>query len=464
MNSNLDAGTNSSASPWETLERIFRGRAWRNGQADYEQKRRDCCWNRRNFSRFPHYIVRAHSADDVVTAVNFAREHDLPISLRSGGHSFSGSFLRDSGILLDMSALRTLEVDPNRQRAIVGPGVTSLELSRALARYGLAFPTGHSGTVGLGGFLLGGGLGINFGDWGPMSAFQITALDLVTPDGRLLHASAEEHSDLFWAARGGGPCLFFAAVSFELNCPALPGTITARSLRLPLERLADALRAITESPPSRRLQVMLAIVPAEHADSSRSPHEVAITTLAFAEDAAAATALHTPAITLLRRWASAEPSEEQATGFDALHQHGDAVFSADRYAADNILTDRPEEAARILISHLARLPSPATLPLLIWRGTPTLPAAAYSAQGQWYFSTYARWSGAGDDNDNLSWLRELYDELKPIAAQCYINEFDLEHRSHEVSRCFSPSSWRRLQELKQRYDPQGVFQGLPLDG
>ena len=164
----------------------------------------DACWNRRDFDRVPDCIVRARSVADVVHTVDFARGHRLSISVRGSGHSYSGCFLRDDGILLDVSALDAVEVDAAAQRATVQPGATSRTLNSALAPHGLAFPTGHGGNVGIGGFLLGGGLGVNFRAWGAMSAFSVHAVDLVDAHGRQLHADAVHNPELFWAARGGG--------------------------------------------------------------------------------------------------------------------------------------------------------------------------------------------------------------------------------------------------------------------
>ncbi|WP_408952129.1 FAD-binding oxidoreductase [Lysobacter sp. Hz 25] len=428
------------------------------GEPGYDAWRRQACWNEREVSRRPDYIVRARSIDDVVAAIQACREQGLVLALRSGGHSFANAFIRQHGVLLDLSALRTLVVDPDCQRATIGPGVTSRDLSCALASHGLGFATGHSGSVGLGGFLLGGGLGINFANWGPMSAFHVRSLEVVTADGVLRHASAEENPDLFWAARGGGPMLFFAAVSFELECHALPAVITVRSLRLPLMKLANVLRWVEVAAPNPRLQVMLAVIPCENNASQKTPsQELALTTVAFAENEKIAHSLHASVIDRLLPWALGPASEEQATDFAALHDHGDATFGVGRYLADNILTDQPERAAEILLAHLPMLPSPATLPLFIWRGSPYLPDAAFSARGHWYFSTYARWRDASEDDVNQQWIRSLYDDLQPVATHSYINEFDLEYRSREVSRCFSNAGWQRLRELKRRHDPAGVF-------
>ncbi|MBV7515719.1 FAD-binding oxidoreductase [Pseudomonas sp. PDM25] len=429
-------------------------------QAQYGKWHRQSHWNGREFLRFPDFIVKASSEYDVVVTVRFARRMGLAVCVRSGGHSFSGAFLREGGILLDVSQLRQLEFDQKTLQLVSGPGVTSYELSQELAQFGFGFPTGHAGNVGVGGFLLGGGLGINFGTWGPMSAFNIIALDVVTADGELKHVNSDENEDLFWAARGGGPGLFFVVVRFHLTCMLLPAEITTRSLRLPFSRLSSVLSEIERINPDRKLQLMLAVVPTDHLHSDADyGREVILNTIAFADNPAHASALHESVIGRLEE--SASP--EQATSFEAIHRQGDDTFAIGRYRTDNILTDRPEDAVRILASHLSRQPSPQSLPLFIWRGTPELPDAAFSATGMFYFSTYARWSEAKDDDVNRQWLISLYNELQAISSNCYINEFDLEARSSEVKRCFSEHGWRRLRELKCLYDPDNIFHDVYLE-
>ena len=433
-------------------------------QAQYDDWHRQSQWNERRSQRFPDIIVRVKSVDDVVATVRYAGRMGLTIGVRSGGNSFPGAFLRNKGLLLDVSALRQLDFDVKTAQATIGPGVSSEALSRKLAPFGYGFPTGHAGNVGMAGFLLGGGLGINFGAWGGMGAFNIVALDVVTADGQLKHLSATENQDLYWAARGAGPGLFFAVVRFYLQCMPLPAVITTRSLRLHFSHLGTALTEIARVNPDRNLQLMLAVIPANQADRAEDfGREVMLTSIAFADSPDRATALHTAVIERLAPFAIEHAGAEQSTSFEAMHSQGKETFSSGRYRVDNILTDRPEDAVGILASHLPLQPSPDTLPLFIWRGAPTLADAAFSATGSFYFSTYARWYHEQDDEANKQWLIALYDELQAVAANCYINEFDLEVRSSEVNRCFSENAWQRLCELRRLHDPATVFHDFYLE-
>ncbi|QQP95395.1 FAD-binding oxidoreductase [Lysobacter enzymogenes] len=171
------------ADDFRTFPRQLDGKARSRHHAEYAGWHRSACWNGRRFDRFPEYIVRAQSLDDVAHSIDFARAHGLSVSVRGSGHSYAGCFLRDAGLLLDLSALDRIEIDAEAGTASVQPGVGARRLSAALAPHGLAFPTGHGGEVGLSGFLLGGGLGINFRAWGDISAFSVRAVDLIDADG-----------------------------------------------------------------------------------------------------------------------------------------------------------------------------------------------------------------------------------------------------------------------------------------
>ncbi|MFD4838956.1 FAD-binding oxidoreductase [Achromobacter sp. NPDC058515] len=433
------------------------GRVRSRHHPEYADWHKQTTWNGRSFARYPAYIVKACSEADVVQAVEFARSRRLRISVRGGGHSYSGCFLREGGILLDLSALREISIDTSARRAIVQPGVTSRELSVRLARDNLAFPTGHGSEVAISGFLLGGGLGINCAAWGGMSVFNIKALDVVTADGRVRHISADSEPDLFWAARGGGPALFFAVIRFHLACQPLPRAITSNMYRAPFHKLPSLLTAIRQIQPPAQLQVMLAVIPGGGADQGR---DVLLNTIAFADSTTHAKALHGALVSRLPgEWLTAI-AEDEPSGFESIYKQSDAMLVSKRYRTDNILTDDAEDAIAILARHLPLQPSAASVPLIVWRGAPTYPDAAYSARGQFFLSTYAQWNDAEDDDINRTWLKGLYDDLAAVASGCYINEFDIETRAAELERCFAPENWRRIGELRRRYDPDGVFQDV----
>ncbi|WP_157753741.1 FAD-binding oxidoreductase [Lysobacter capsici] len=453
-----------SADDFRIFPRSLDGKARSRHHPEYAGWHRDLSWNGRGFDRYPEYIVRAESIADVVHSIDFARRHGLPVSVRGSGHSYAGCFLRNTGILLDLSALRDIQIDPDRRSAQVQPGVSSRQLSAALARHGLAFPTGHGGEVGLSGFLLGGGLGINFRAWGGMSTFNVRAIDLVTADGEVLHADAHENPELLWAARGGGPGLFFVVTRFHLDCWPLPGCITSNTYLAKFSDLPRLLARIEQAQPDPSLQVMLAIVPqTDDRAAEECGRQVMLNTIAFADSPTHARALQASLSEHVSAGLIRAVEVDQPSDFESIYRRGDAMLVSRRYRTDNILTDRGEDAVAILAAHLPSQPSPATLPLLIWRGASSWSDAAWSASGRWFFSTYAQWNEVADDEVNRGWLKSLYDELATVASGSYINEFDLEERSGSAHRCYSAESWSRLRRLRRQYDPHGVFHDVSMD-
>lgn len=449
--------TVTSADDFRTFPLKIKGRVRSRHHPEYAGWHRRLAWNGRSFERYPEYIVKVGCEADIVQAINFARTHRMRISVRGGGHSYSGSFLREGGILLDLSALQEISVDAAKRRAAIEPGVTSHQLSERLATHGLAFPTGHGSDVALSGFLLGGGLGINCAAWGGMSVFNVLALDVVTADGRVRHLSPDSEPDLFWAARGGGPTTFFVVTRFYVACHPLPHTITGNTYRVPFGKLGPLLTQIERIDPAPALQTMLAVIPCDTATATEYRRECVLSTIAFAENAPQASTLHAALVSKLPVDWLIPVEEGVASGFEVIYRQSDAMMTAKRYRTDNILTDRAEDAVRILASHLPYQPSPATVSLFIWRGTRTFPDASYSARGKFFLSTYAQWNDAVDDEANSTWLKCLYDELATVASGHYINEFDIETRAADIARCFSTDSWRRLCELRRHYDPEGVF-------
>jgi len=156
-----------------------------------------------NVDRRPAVIVRPADASEVAYIVSLARESRLELAVRSGGHSSAGHGVSEGGIVLDLSLMKALEIDPDRRVAWAESGLTAGEVTSALGAHGLAVGFGDTGSVGIGGLTLGGGVGYLVRKHG-LTIDDLLAADIVTADGRLLRADAEHHSDLFWAIRGGG--------------------------------------------------------------------------------------------------------------------------------------------------------------------------------------------------------------------------------------------------------------------
>ncbi len=196
------------------------------GVDGYEAARRAAVWNSIVPQRFPDVIVQACDAEDVVSAVRYARAQGHRIGVRSGGHSWNASHLRDGGMLLDVSRLDHCRVDTDAMIAHVGPGMIASTFANDLDAQGLFFPSGHCEGIRLGGYLLQGGYGWNSKVVGP-ACESVLGLEVVTADGDTLYCDPHHHPDLYWAARGSGPGFFGVVTSFTLRLhrrPAVLGT------------------------------------------------------------------------------------------------------------------------------------------------------------------------------------------------------------------------------------------------
>jgi FAD/FMN-containing dehydrogenase len=182
------------------------------GDDDYEAAR--SVWNGA-YDRHPALIVRCLDAADVITAVTFAREHHLLVSVRSGGHSMVGYGTNDGGMVIDLSRMKAITIDPLQRTARIEPGLTWAEVAQAAHPHGLALTSGDTGSIGVGGLLLGGGMGWMVRKYG-LTIDHLRAVELVTADGQFLRASAGEHADLFWGLRGGGGN-FGVVTAFEVD-------------------------------------------------------------------------------------------------------------------------------------------------------------------------------------------------------------------------------------------------------
>ncbi|MCR3848434.1 GNAT family N-acetyltransferase, partial [Pseudomonas aeruginosa] len=319
-------------------------------------------WNKRDFGRAPRALVLAEGDLHIVSAINFARNHGLKLCTKTGGHSYAGTFMQQDTLLIDLSKLDNLRVDPHECKVVAQPGVTSKQLSQSLYEYGLAFPTGHARNVTLGGFLLGGGLGINCNSWGGMSVFNVDALDLVTADGVCRHVNANCEPELYWAARGAGPQSFFVVTRFYLSCYKHPKTICSSSYTLTLDQVPTVMECLEQINPPSNIQIMLAI-----AANTSGDHNAMLNFLIYTDEKEESISLRKHLISQVGN--TLEPVEEdRVIGFEDIYKQSDEMLTCSRYRTDNVLTDRVRESLSVLYRHIALPHSIKTVTLIVWRG------------------------------------------------------------------------------------------------
>jgi FAD/FMN-containing dehydrogenase len=438
---------------------------WR-GDPSYEQLRRDMLWNALKPNRFPEAIVRAASDHDVVAAVRLARARGLQVAVRSGGHSWIGSPLREGTILVDLSARRAVHVEEAASSATLEPAVTAAELADTLARHRLAFPVGHCGSVGMGGYLLSGGLGWNSGAWGPACA-SVLAVDVVTADGELVHADDDNHAELLWAARGAGPGFPGVVTRFHVALQPIPEVITTTTHVYDFDDLDElapwASRVAASLPLTVEMTVMLTEAGADlPADPARRVAVITATAFAGSTDEAVQSLapLHASPIghrVLARR-------DNLPTPYEVLFQDfGGRWREGCRFASDNVWTDGDfTDTLLPLRTPLLEAPSPASFAFAgMSPDAPPeeeeLPDMAFSMYARTFVACYAMWQDAAADDANLAWLPTAMAALDGSAAGYYVAEADLQADASRASRSFSAPTWERLQHLRDRVDPDDVF-------
>jgi FAD/FMN-containing dehydrogenase len=440
---------------------------WR-GDAGYEATRQSMLWNALKPARYPEAIISAASAADVVAAVELARSRGLQVAVRGGGHSWVGSPLRDGTVLIDLSSLGELAIDEAARTAAVQPAVTSSKLAEALAARGLAFPVGHCPSVGISGFLLSGGLGWNSGAWGP-ACISLQAIDVVTPNGELVHADEEQNAELLWAARGAGPGFPGVVTRFHLALQPLPRAITSSTYVYALSELEpvaeSASEVVNSLPPTVELTLLIAPAPPE-VEAGPEGRVLIVAATAFedsAEEAAAALAPLEGSPVLDRALAQQinEPSP-----FDVLFRDFGGLWrEGRRFASDNVWADANfTDVLPRLRAHLGEAPSPESFAFAVVAPEPAedtpeeeLPDMAFSMVGRAFVSCYAMWEDEADDAANLRWLPSVMAELEPLAIGHYLAETDLTAAESRAERSFAQPNWDRLRELRRNVDPKGVF-------
>ena len=230
-----------TASDLKDLDASLRGQLLRAGDAGYDAARR--LWNPA-FDYHPALIARCRGAADVVQAVQFARARDLLTAVRGGGHSLSGQSGCDSGLVIDLSAMKGIRVDPLQRRAQAAGGVLLGELDRETQGFGLATTLGNAPDTGIAGLTLGGGFGRLDRRFG-LACDNLVSVDIVTADGRLLHASAQENQDLFWAVRGGGGN-FGVVTTFDYQLHPLGPRVLGGNRVFPFDQARSVLTTLTE--------------------------------------------------------------------------------------------------------------------------------------------------------------------------------------------------------------------------
>ncbi len=433
------------------------GRHFFHGDDGYEDARRATVWNQRVPDRYPDVIVQAVDADDVVAALRYAKANNKKVSIKSGGHSWAASHLRDGAVLLDMSRVDQTSIDADAMTAVAGPGKGGSVLAAELDAVGLFFPAGHCKGVCIGGYLLQGGYGWNSRVVGP-ACESVIGLDVVTADGDKIYIDADNHPDLYWAARGAGPGFFAVVTAFHLKLYKKPAVLGSSFYAYPIE-LADEIftwaRGISAEVDRRVELQIVATKSVPNAGIDRPAIVMASPAFADTEEEAKeafgildrcpvvdkALAAFPYAPVPLADWYTAVMS-------NYLEDH--------RYTADNMWTNASAEELMPGIHRILDTlpPHPSHFLWLNWGPSPQRQDMAYSLESEIYLALYAGWMDPADDEKYGDWPRSNMASMASLATGIQLADENLGRRP---AKFVTDENMARLDEVRAQYDPDGRF-------
>jgi FAD/FMN-containing dehydrogenase len=451
-----------SPSP-ETLSELraqLRGSLCLPGEPGYEQAR--TIWNAM-IDRHPAIVVRAAGVNDVIRAVEFARTHGLQLAVRGGGHNIAGNAVCEGGLMLDLTPMKSVRVNPSKRTVRVEPGVTLGELDRETQAFGLAMPVGINSTTGVSGLTLGAGFGWlsrNFG----LAIDNLISADVVTAAGKLVHASEEDDPDLFWAIRGGGGN-FGVVTSFEFKLHPLGPEVLSGLVIHPIAQAKEMLQAYrkvsAEAPDELAIwYVMRQAPPLPFLAPEWHGKEI----LAFAACYSGDPAKGQAAVAPLRAMGKPIADVIGPTPFLAWQMVLDPLLGPGmrNYWKSHSFTALSDGAIDVLIDFAHKLPSPdceiafAQLGGAINR----IPASATAYPHrdlQYVVNIHTRWANAADDQKCIAWARGLFDALTPHATGGVYVNFMPEDEAQRVRAGAYGANYDRLARLKAKYDPDNLF-------
>jgi len=408
--------------------------------------------------RHPSLIVRAASAADVSRTVVFARDAGLELAVRGGSHSLAGHGTSEGGVVLDLSAMKGLHIDPERRLAWAQAGLTAGEYTAAAAAHGLATPFGDTGSVGISGLTLGGGIGWLVRKYG-LAIDALVSVEMVTADGRLIVASEKEHSDLFWAVRGGGGN-FGVVTRFQFRLYPVGMVLGGALFMPPTREVLQSLEPIAASAPEglTTIAALMAAPPAPFIPAELHGQPTLAIMFVFDGDPAAGQAALEPFRQVATPMAELvmpmpypgiyEMLKDAETPMLATHR---SLFldALDDAAVDTILefTTAPDAPMamvqlRILGGAMTRVPAEAT---------------AFAHRDAAVMAIILTPIMDPSDAPRLqAWTQAFYEALRPGARGVYANFLEDEGEDR-IREAYPDATYRRLAQVKRRYDPANLF-------
>ena len=404
----------------------------------------------------PTLIARCRGVADVIDAVNLGHDLGLEVAVRGGGHNVAGRATVDNGLMIDLATMKGIHVDSSRKTVRGQGGVTWAELNRETQLHGLAVTGGVVSTTGIAGLTLGGGIGWLMSKYG-LALDNLVSVDLVLADGRVVTASNNDNADLFWAVRGGGGN-FGVATSFEYGLHPVGPTITGGIVAHPIDHARDALRFFRDCTASLpdELTVVAGLIHAPDGSGSKLAGMVACHCGSL--DAGEA------AMRPLKGFGSPVLDALAPMPYCQLNGMLDAGYpkGAFNYWKSSFLAQLNNDAIDIIVESFARCPTPMCQMLIEYlHGAATrvgVSDTAFPVRAEGYnFLVLGQWTDRAISDRCIAWTRQTYADMAPFFATArYVNYLDEDDLGDPVTAAYGPN-YRRLQQLKAKYDPENFF-------
>lgn len=442
----------------------LRGRLIRPGDAGYDEAR--AVWNGM-IDRYPALIARCANVSDVVTAVNFAREHNLKVSVRGGGHNVAGHATNDGGLVIDLGPMNYVHVDPQARAARAGGGATIGNLDEATQKHGLVTPMGVVSATGIAGLTLGGGLGWLRNKYG-LSCDNLISAQVVTAAGRVITASASQNSDLFWGIKGGGGN-FGIVTEFEYRLyplgPEVAFTFVFHNGEGDnMKKAIQFYRDYSAAAPDEISTLLATGIIPPHGEAF--PKEIqgkpfVLFGAMYAGPAHEGESVMQPLRNFgqpLADFSGIMPYVEAQKVFDADYPNGMRYYwkSLNLSRLDDEVIDR-------FVKHARRQPSVFSTVDLWYIGgavkqVDSQESAFYGRQAAFLLSPEANWEKPEDDEANIAWLREFVADMQEFSdGSRYLNFPGFQEEGDKMMRQAFGPKYQRLVALKNKYDPTNFF-------
>lgn len=446
----------------DKFARVFRGELIQPEDPDYEQARR--VWNGLIDKR-PALIARCTEATDVIAAVHFAREHDVLLSVRGGGHNVAGQAVCNDGLVIDLSPMRGVQVDPIRRTVHVQGGATLGDLDRAMQPFGLAVPVGLVSATGIGGLTLHGGMGWLTRKHG-LTIDNLLSVKIVTADGQLRKASETEHADLFWALRGGGGS-FGVVTSFEFRAHPVGPQVWFLGTIYPIAQAKRVLQFtrdfMARAPEDLGLLVSLWSAPDDEPIPKEYRRAPVLMLLGCYDGRPEAGQQITQPLRELGEvvadLSSRMPFEKLQTILDNDYPDGGLYYWKSAY-----LRELSDEAMDLLIGHTAARPSwQSSLDIWCLGGAMNRVAVdktAFARRDMAYLiGIEANWTDPEQSDANIAWARGVFEDMQRFAHGTYLNFPGFMEDADKLLQGAYEANYERLLAVKTKYDPDNLFHG-----